>query len=182
MPGKINTSFYEHIALFPLFTICSAYLATLFWGESIPAFITSDWVFYTGLSLLVVSVVLKLMTKLHFFHVYDVFLVGCLLIWVVFWQQEYTFQAPVFRAFSLYFVLINLLFGKFARNEVFDEDQYQLLDFLSRKVVFQPIFLAICVLLGLYLQTWYMLFPTFISMFMIGILIMRWKETVNAGY
>ncbi|MCH9697610.1 MAG: hypothetical protein K0U68_05860 [Gammaproteobacteria bacterium] len=178
MTEKIKPSFYENIALFPLFTIVSAYLATLFWGNYIPAFLTDQWVLYSGIGLLVISVLLQLMAKLHLVYVIDVFLVGCLFIWVVYWQKEYTFQAPVFESFSLYFVLINLLFGKFARNEVFAEDQHVLLDFLNQRVLLNPILLAICVLVGLYAQTWYMLFPIFTSMLMISILLVIWTEKI----
>ncbi len=179
MTGIFNSSFYERIALFPLFTITSAYLATLFWSDNIPDYITNRWVLYSGLGLLVLSMGLKVLTKLHFIYVLDLFLVGCLFIWVVFWQKEYTFQAPVFPSFSTYFVLINLVFGKFARTEKFDEDQHLLLNFLNKRILLKPLLLAICVLVGLYIQTWYMLFPLFTSMLMVSVLLMIWTEKMN---
>lgn len=179
MSGKTSQSFYEKIALFPLFTITSAYLATLFWGDFMPAWITSHWVLYSGLGLIILSIVFGFIVKLYFLSVFDIFLTGCLFVWVVYWQKEYTFQAPVFRAFSLYFVLVNLLLARFAKNDVFDEDQYQLLNFLTKRIVFKPMFYTILVLFGLYLQEWYMLFPLFTSMLMISALLVLWTEKIN---
>ncbi|MEE9346519.1 MAG: hypothetical protein V3U88_13010 [Methylococcales bacterium] len=179
MLDKGDQSWYERIALFPLFTITSAYLASIFWRDSIPAFITNQWVLYTGLGLVVLSILLKQLFKLHVLYVCDLFLLGCLFIWVVYWQKEYTFEAPVFLFFSVYFVPLNLLFAKFARDEVFAEDQYQLLDFLNQRVLFQPVLLAILVLVGLYLQSWYLLFPLFTSLLMIRVLLMLWTEKID---
>ena len=179
MLDKDNQSWYQRIALFPLFTITSAYLASIFWRDDIPAFITNQWVLYAGLGLVVLSIVLKLLFKLHFLYACDLFLLGCLFIWVVYWQKEYTFEAPVFLFFSVYFVPLNLLFAKFARNEIFAEDQYLLLDFLNKRFLFQPVSLAILVLVGLYLQSWYMLFPIFTSLLMIRVLLMLWSEVID---
>jgi hypothetical protein len=175
-----NRSWYERLALLPLFTIISAYLASLFWQDNIPVFITNQWVLYSGLGLMVLAVLLKMLIRLHFLYVFDVFLTGCLFVWVVFWQKEYTFVAPVFRAFSAYFILINLIFAQFARNEVFEEDQYQLLNFLNQRLLLQPIILTALVLAGLYLQTWYMLFPAFTSLLMVRILLMLWTEAIDS--
>lgn len=179
MTDNDKQSWYERIALFPLFTICSAYLASLLWQNNIPAYITNQWVLYTGLGLIILSVLLKLLSRLHFLYVVDLFLTGCLFVWVVYWQKEYTFVAPVFRSFSVYFVLINLLFAQFARNKVFEEDQYQLLNFLNQRFLLQPILLAILILVGLYLQAWYMLYPAFTSLLMVRVLLMIWTENID---
>ncbi|MEE9424978.1 MAG: hypothetical protein V3V18_08345 [Methylococcales bacterium] len=179
MLNNDNQSWYQRIALFPLFTITSAYLASIFWRDTIPAFITNQWVLYTGLGLVVLSILLKLLFKLHFLYVCDLFLLGCLFIWVVYWQKEYTFQAPVFLFFSVYFVPINLLFAKFARDEVFAEDQYQLLDFLNQRILLHPVLLATLVLVGLYVQSRYLLFPIFTSLLMIRVLLMVWTEKID---
>ncbi|HFD13134.1 MAG TPA: hypothetical protein ENJ32_11810 [Crenotrichaceae bacterium] len=180
MNGDNNQSWYERIALFPLFTIISAYLASVLWQDNIPGFITSRWVLYIGLTLILLALVLRLVLKLHFLYLFDLFLVGCVFVWVVYWQKEYTFVAPVFRAFSVYFVLINLLFARFARNKVFEEDQQLLLKFLNQRILFHPVIMVLLVLAGLYLQTWYMLFPVFTTLLMIGTLLILWTEQLNS--
>ena len=180
MSGENIRSWYERIALFPLFTITSAYLASIFWRDQIPDFITSQWVLYTGLGLIIVAILLKLVFKLHNLYVYDIFLVSCLCIWVVYWQKEYTFEAPVFQGFSIYFVLINLLFARFAQVKVFAEDQLQLLQFLNKRILLKPALLAALTLVALYIQSRYMLFPMFASMLMIGVLLALYSENFDS--
>lgn len=171
---------YEKIVLFPLFTITSAYLASIFWSEFIPSFITSQWVLYTGIGLTIIAFLFTILYRKYYRYTIDLFLTASLLIWVVYWQKEYTFQAPVFRSFTVYFVLINLIFGWFARHEVFAEDQHILLNFLNKRILFNAWLLSVCVLISLYLQTWYMLYPVFVSMLMISTLLMIWTEKLTA--
>ncbi|MCH9697745.1 MAG: hypothetical protein K0U68_06560 [Gammaproteobacteria bacterium] len=169
---------YEKIVLFPLFTIVSTYLASLFWSDFIPSFITDQWVLYTGIALTIMAFLFAVLYRRHYRYSIDLFLTASLLIWVVYWQKEYTFQAPVFRSFTVYFVLINLVFGRFAHHEVFAEDQHILLNFLNRQTLFNAWLMALCVLISLHLQAWYMLYPVFASMLMISTLLMIWTDKI----
>ena len=110
-----------------------------------------------------------LLRKFDYTHRYDLFLSGTLLVWLAYWQTDYTFEAPIYLYYPAYFVGIGLLLPNLvARNSVyFPADQMKLMKLLHGSPVLHPDLLVGLILYSLADMSHYLLYPILCSLLLI---------------
>ncbi len=97
---------------------------------------------------------------------YDLFAVGALLIWYVYWPGFFVYDTPVFTVYPWYFVFISVLFSLFFvhRPEQIDSETLRWLQWLSDSGRFNPLFIMLLVILSLFFPEHFLLFPISITL------------------
>lgn len=93
--------------IFPLFTLTSALLVAVFWWlPQLAPWLASPWVGGLGAAAILVATVLGWKKVLRPQIAYDIFLWGTLLVWAAYWQYVFGPEAPLFKAYPVYFVIL----------------------------------------------------------------------------
>ncbi len=128
----------------------------------------ADPLFYIGVFFVLGSFVLTALKLniLRFRLRYDLFAVGALLIWYVYWPPFFVYDTPVFLYFPWYFIFITVLFSVFfvARPEQIEADTLLWLQWLSDSGRFNPFLIMLLVMGSLFFPQHFLLFPIALSL------------------
>lgn len=92
---------------------------------------------------------------------YDLLLWGSLWLWLAGWLPIFSYEAPVFKAYPVYFVLLDATTGYFVlgQRERLEVEERRLLTKLARQWWFDPRLLAGLVVASLLLPAYYLIYP-----------------------
>ncbi len=137
-------------------------------GSQVSTVFLSDPLFYIGAFFLLGSFVLTVLKNslLSFRLRYDLFAIGAVLVWYVYWPPFFVHDTPVFHYYPLYFVFITTVFSMFfvTRPELIDSETLSWLQWLSDSGRFNPVFIMLLVMLSLLFPEHFLLFPISISL------------------
>ncbi len=123
------------------------------------------WLMPVGLCFMALSGVISLTMRDRYRLTYDLFLVGALVFWWVYWREVYQPGAPLFKFYPIYFTILSLLLTACVINprQRFDDDQLQLMRLLDGLFLFRPELLVGLTLVSLYLPEQYVFYPVIVS-------------------
>lgn len=138
-------------------------------GGRLSHYLKIPWILYIGIAVIATSLVLHLFAKVHYSRQYDLFLQGSLLVWLSYWQGDYRLDAPVFKSYPIYFVLLSVLVTQFLiyRRNRFDREELRLMRWIYQARLFQAHYLIFLVLLGLVLVNHYLIYPIAVTLFVV---------------
>ncbi|HHJ39622.1 MAG: hypothetical protein AXA67_09930 [Methylothermaceae bacteria B42] len=157
--------------IFPLFTLTSALLVAVFWWlPQVVPWLASPWVGGMGAAAILVAVVLGWKKVVRPPVAYDIFLWGTLLVWAMYWQYVFGSEAPLFKAYPVYFVILEALTRYFVihHSERWSLEELRFLEWFVEGWWCRGWLLGGLVLLSLAMTRHYLIYP--IS---VGLLIVR---------
>lgn len=148
--------------IFPGFTLTSVGLVVVFWWlPQWAVWLASPWVGLGGGVAVVAAGLLGWRGWLASQRSYDLLLWGSLWLWLAGWLPIFSSEAPVFRAYPVYFVLLDALTGHFVlgHRERWSIEEWRMLARLARQWWFDGRLLAGLALVGLLLPRYYLIYP-----------------------
>lgn len=137
--------------------------------------------YYLGISCILVAIMAWLLKKTSFIAPFDWFAVGALLIWFYRWHQFYRDDAPMFFIFPLFFAIVTALVTFFFTNQrdQFDQESIEYFKYFSNLIKLNTGFIAICVLLSLFLTDHFMFYPITMMVFILRYVLTTCLENDN---
>ncbi|GAB6068529.1 hypothetical protein JCM13664_18490 [Methylothermus subterraneus] len=151
-----------HNFIFPAFTLASVGLVLVFWWFPGRApWLASPWLGWGGGLAMGAAVGCGWQGWLAPRRAYDLWLLGSLGVWLASWLPIFSAEAPVFRAYPVYFVLLDAATGYFVlgHRPRWSVEERRLLAELAREWWFDSRLLAALVLLAVLLPKYYLLYP-----------------------
>jgi hypothetical protein len=117
--------------------------------------------YYLGIACILIAISAWLMKKTTLIAPFDWFAVGAFLIWFYRWHQFYRDDAPMFYLFPLFFAIITAVVTLYYINQRdhFDQEAIEYLQYFSNLTALNTGFIAMCVILSLFLTDHFMLYP-----------------------
>ncbi len=156
-----------HNFIFPGFILTSVGLVVIFWWfPQWAVWLSSPWIGLGGGLAVSAAVLLGWRGWLASRWSYDLLLWGSLWLWLAGWLPIFSSEAPVFRAYPVYFVLLDALTGHFVlgHRARWSIEERRMLDWLARQWWFDGRLLAGLVLLSLLLPKYYLIYPLAIGL------------------
>lgn len=150
----------------PLFTFTSLVYCYLVWNDSdYLTVLSSHTSLYFGLGSIGFSIVISLLPRIYYGYKYDLFSVGCLIVWFADWSQIFGLEAPIFYVYPVYFAVLSVIITHSVINQraKFDENQLKLIHIMSDWKPLNPLVLAFATLGSLSLPKHYLLYPIFMT-------------------
>ncbi len=150
----------------PLFTLVSIILTLAAWQRpDVLESINQSQFLILGLCLIGLSGALSLSKRVDFRWTYDLFLLGGILVWFVYWREIYRLDAPLFKFYPAYFVLVSFVLTRLVADQVrrLDGDQVKLLQLIYGHALAHPVLLVGLTLASLYYREWYVVYPIAVS-------------------
>ena len=151
----------------PLFIVLSLALSFLVQtASSLQSFLVTTVVIYISLGVAIISIVGSLFKKLPSIIWYDIFSSSTLLVWFAYWKPLFKDDSPLFFFYPLYFALMTAFVSLFfiGQRDKIDDESFRLMGLLSKKSIYQPWVVMLCVLGSLELQQHFMLYPTMMTL------------------
>lgn len=151
-----------HNFIFPGFTFTSVGLVVVFWWlPQWAVWLSSPWVGLGGGLAVAAAIVFGWRGWFSLRQAYDLLLWGSLGLWLAGWLPVFSLEAPVFKAYPVYFVLLDALTGHFvlSHRDRWGIEEQRLLARLARQWWFDARLLAGLVLIGLLLPGYYLIYP-----------------------
>lgn len=103
--------------------------------------------------------------RVDFSWTYDLFLLGGILVWFVYWREIYCLDAPLFKFYPAYFVLLSFVLTQLVVDQVqlLDSEQVKLMQLIYEQPLAHPALLVVLTLAGLYYREWYVVYPIAVS-------------------
>ncbi|MFN3920677.1 MAG: hypothetical protein ACK4JF_10400 [Methylohalobius sp.] len=156
-----------HNFIFPGFTLTSVGLVVVFWWfPQWAVWLSSAWIGAGGGLAVSAALLLGWRGWLASRWCYDLLLWGSLWLWLAGWLPIFSAEAPVFRAYPVYFVLLDALTGHFVlgHRARWSIEEWRMLDWLAKQWWFDGRLLAGFVLLSLLLPKYYLIYPLAIGL------------------
>ncbi len=152
----------KHNFIFPGFACTSVGLVVVFrWLPQQAGWLASPWIGLGGGLAVAAAVLLGWRGWLASRQCYDLLLCGSLGLWLAGWLPIFSFEAPVFRAYPVYFVLLDALTGHFVlgHRARWSAEEWRMLVGLAGQWWLDGRLLAALVLVGLLLPKYYLIYP-----------------------
>jgi len=150
----------------PLFTLFNIILILAAWQRpNVLESINQLQFLILGLCLISLSGALSLIKRVDFGWAYDLFLLGGSLVWLVYWREIYRPDAPLFKFYPAYFVLVSFVLTRLVADQFqrLDTEQVKLLRLIYGHALAHPALLAGFTLASLYYREWYVVYPIAVS-------------------
>lgn len=154
----------------PFFTFTSLFYLNLIWTQStLVKYLETDNVLFFGLFCVALSTLLDALKKVHYKYCYDLYALGCLLIWFAYWRRFFRLDAPIFSIYPIFFVVLSLCITYLVinRSQNLPSDQIILMRFIHESWLFQAPLLAFIMLCSLLDPEHYLIYPIMMSLFFI---------------
>ncbi|HEB78125.1 MAG TPA: hypothetical protein ENI90_06340 [Methylothermaceae bacterium] len=148
--------------IFPLFSITSAGLVIVFWWlPQIAPWLASPWMGGVGLFAVLTACFLGWKRRLSTQRVYDLLLWGSLWIWLAYWSRLFSLEAPMFKAYPVFFVFIDVFTSYFVlgHSERWSTEEYYVLEAWARQWWFSEKLWAVVVVVSLLMTRHYLIYP-----------------------
>ncbi len=148
--------------IFPLFSITSAGLVIVFWWlPPLASWLASPWLGGMGVIAILAACFLGWRCRLPPQRVYDLLLWGTLWIWLAYWSRLFSLEAPLFKAYPVFFVLIDVCTGYFVvgHSERWSVEERRLLESLAQQWWFSEKLWAVIVVASLLMTRHYLIYP-----------------------
>ena len=167
----------------PLFIVLSLALSFLVQTASpLQSLFVTTVVIYSSLGVAFISIVGSLFRKLPSIIWYDIFSSSTLLVWLACWKPLFNDDSPIFFFYPIYFALmtafVDLLF--IGQRHKIDDESFNFMRSLSKKIIIQPWVVMVCVLGSLVLNQQFMLYPTLMTLLILRFVLARCIE--GRGY
>jgi len=156
--------------IFPLFSVTSAGLVIVFWWlPSVASWLASPWTGGVGVIALLAACFLGWRRRLSPQRVYDLLLWGTLWIWLAYWSRLFSLEAPLFKAYPVFFVFVDVCTGYFVigHSERWSTEEYHLLASLARQWWFSEKLWAAVVVAALLMTRHYLIYPLAVGLLMV---------------
>jgi len=163
--NKIFRSF-----IFPLFTLTSAGLViVVWWIPNLLPWMVSPWLGGMGIVAILVALWVGWKRLLSSRLVYDLLLWGSLWCWLFYWLPLFGPEAPLFKAYPIYFVVMDVFVGNIISwdKQRMSAEEHRLLSLLASQWWFNGKLLAGVVLLGLVIIEHYLIYPLAVGLLVI---------------
>ena len=155
----------------PFFTFGSLVYCYLIWNQSIYlSALNSDAALYFGFGCVAVSVLMSFFPRIHDGFKYNLFCVGCLIVWFADWSRIFGLEAPIFYSYPVYFALLSVAITHLVINQTerFDDDQVKLMRIIYNWKPFKPPVLAAGALVSLSFPSHYLLYTVAMTFMLIS--------------
>jgi hypothetical protein len=151
----------------PLFIVFSLVLCYLVQTASpLQSLLVMPLLIYISLAVAIICIMGSLFKKIPAINSYDIFAASALIIWFAYWKPLFKDDSPLFFFYPLYFALMTAFVSLFfiGRRDQIDDESFRLMRILSKKSIYQPWVVMVCVLGSLELQQHFMLYPTMMTL------------------
>ena len=151
----------------PLFIALSLVLCFMVQtASSLQSLLVTPLLIYISLAVAIISIIGSLFKKKSAIIWYDIFAGSTLIIWFAYWKPLFKDDSPLFFFYPLYFALMTAFVSLFfiGQRDKIDDESFRLMGLLSKKSIYQPWVVMLCVLGSLELQQHFMLYPTMMTL------------------
>ncbi len=155
----------------PFFTFASVVYCYLIWNHSVYlSALNSNAALYIGFGCVAVSILMSFFPRIYDGFKYNLFSVGCLIVWFADWSRIFGLEAPIFYSYPIYFALLSVAITHLVINQVerFDDDQVKLMRIIYSWRFFKPPVLAIAALISLSFPSHYLLYTVAMTFLLIS--------------
>lgn len=136
-------------------------MIVFWWQPQFARWLAFPWLAGVGVATLIAATTLVWKKIISPRFGYDLILWSSLLIWLVYWQYHFTFEAPVFRFYPVYFVLLEALTRHFVihHSERWSLEEHRFLEKIVDSWWFAGWIWAGLVVVSLFMTRHYLIYP-----------------------
>ncbi|MGR9014007.1 MAG: hypothetical protein ACU83U_10220 [Gammaproteobacteria bacterium] len=164
------------------FILCSLSLAALVQNQNeFLKLLTTPVALGIGLAIMVGSLLLGYFKKISTVTWHDGFATSCLLIWYGYWVPQFSYDAPMFFFFPLYYALLTSIvtLTLINKSEYFDHESVVHLRYLEKISRLDIRVIVGLVLISLLITRHYMLYPITMTFFIVRHTIIACLEIID---
>ncbi|GEM_PF-1446813 len=155
----------------PFFTFASLTYCYLIWNHTnYLSVLNSDIALYFGIGCVAVSILMHFFPRINDGIKYNLFTVGCLIVWFADWSRIFGLEAPIFYSYPVYFALLSVAISHLVINQAsrFDDDQVKLMRIICNWKPFKLPVLAGAALFSLAIPSHYLLYAVAMTFMLIS--------------